>query len=65
MDSVLENNYIFEIDCLQTIKGLGQREVLISMKPSVVLLSAVFHLCYELLSCLFGDFNFDRGGQKM
>ncbi|KAG4927438.1 hypothetical protein JHK85_053924 [Glycine max] len=26
MDSVLENNYIFEIDCLQTIKGLGGRE---------------------------------------
>lgn len=26
VDSVLENNYIFEIDCLQTIKGLGQRE---------------------------------------
>ncbi|XP_045823256.1 histone-lysine N-methyltransferase, H3 lysine-9 specific SUVH4-like [Trifolium pratense] len=26
MDSVLENNYIFEIDCLQTIKGLGVRE---------------------------------------
>ncbi|MED6105921.1 Histone-lysine N-methyltransferase, H3 lysine-9 specific suvh4 [Stylosanthes scabra] len=26
MDSVLENNYIFEIDCLQTIKGIGGRE---------------------------------------
>lgn len=26
MDSVLENNYIFEIDCLQTIEGLGRRE---------------------------------------
>ncbi|XP_045793097.1 histone-lysine N-methyltransferase, H3 lysine-9 specific SUVH4-like [Trifolium pratense] len=26
VDSVLENNYIFEIDCLQTIKGLGVRE---------------------------------------
>lgn len=26
MDSVLENNYIFEIDCLQTMKGLGGRE---------------------------------------
>ncbi|RHN52047.1 putative histone-lysine N-methyltransferase chromatin remodeling SET family [Medicago truncatula] len=26
VDCVLENNYIFEIDCLQTIKGLGGRE---------------------------------------
>ncbi|CAI8613494.1 unnamed protein product [Vicia faba] len=26
VDSCLENNYIFEIDCLQTIKGLGGRE---------------------------------------
>ncbi|KAL2348262.1 hypothetical protein Fmac_002262 [Flemingia macrophylla] len=26
MDSASENNYIFEIDCLQTIKGLGGRE---------------------------------------
>ncbi|XP_061355379.1 histone-lysine N-methyltransferase, H3 lysine-9 specific SUVH4-like isoform X2 [Gastrolobium bilobum] len=26
MESVLENNYIFDIDCLQTIKGLGGRE---------------------------------------
>lgn len=38
MDSVLENNYIFEIDCLQTIKGLGGREVSNPMKPHVVLL---------------------------
>ncbi|XP_061361944.1 histone-lysine N-methyltransferase, H3 lysine-9 specific SUVH4-like [Gastrolobium bilobum] len=26
MESVLENNYIFDIDCLQTFKGLGGRE---------------------------------------
>ncbi|KAK7311287.1 hypothetical protein RJT34_09321 [Clitoria ternatea] len=26
MDSASENNYIFEIDCLQTIKGIGGRE---------------------------------------
>ncbi|KAF1883729.1 hypothetical protein Lal_00012646 [Lupinus albus] len=26
METVLENNYIFEIDCLQTIKGIGGRE---------------------------------------
>ena len=27
VDSVLGNDYIFEIDCLQTMKGLGGREV--------------------------------------
>lgn len=27
LESVLENNYIFDIDCLQTMKGLGGREV--------------------------------------
>ncbi|XP_062151731.1 histone-lysine N-methyltransferase, H3 lysine-9 specific SUVH4 isoform X2 [Alnus glutinosa] len=26
LDSVAENNYIFEIDCLQTMRGLGGRE---------------------------------------
>ncbi|XP_065850396.1 histone-lysine N-methyltransferase, H3 lysine-9 specific SUVH4-like [Euphorbia lathyris] len=26
MDNVAENNYIFEIDCLQTMKGIGGRE---------------------------------------
>ncbi|XP_012067354.1 histone-lysine N-methyltransferase, H3 lysine-9 specific SUVH4 isoform X2 [Jatropha curcas] len=26
LDSVLDNNYIFEIDCLQTMSGLGGRE---------------------------------------
>ncbi|KAM7249979.1 hypothetical protein ACFE04_021862 [Oxalis oulophora] len=26
LDNVLENNYIFEIDCLQTMKGIGGRE---------------------------------------
>jgi euchromatic histone-lysine N-methyltransferase len=28
-DSVSENNYIFDIDCLQTMRGLGGREVLL------------------------------------
>ena len=27
LDSVSENNYIFDIDCLQTMSGLGGREV--------------------------------------
>lgn len=27
MDSVSGNDYIFDIDCLQTMKGLGGREV--------------------------------------
>lgn len=26
-DAVTENNYIFDIDCLQTMKGLDGREV--------------------------------------
>ena len=26
-DHVCENNYIFDIDCLQTMRGLGGREV--------------------------------------
>lgn len=27
LDHVSENNYIFDIDCLQTIRGIGGREV--------------------------------------
>lgn len=27
LDNVSENDYIFEIDCLQTMSGLGGREV--------------------------------------
>lgn len=27
LDNVSENNYIFDIDCLQTMRGLGGREV--------------------------------------
>lgn len=30
-DSENDNNYIFDIDCLQTIRGLGGREVLLSI----------------------------------
>lgn len=29
-ESASDNNYIFDIDCLQTIRGLGGREVLFS-----------------------------------
>jgi euchromatic histone-lysine N-methyltransferase len=29
VDGLLQNNYIFDIDCLQTMKGLDGREVLI------------------------------------
>jgi euchromatic histone-lysine N-methyltransferase len=29
VDGLLHNNYIFDIDCLQTMKGLDGREVLI------------------------------------
>jgi euchromatic histone-lysine N-methyltransferase len=31
LDSVSENNYIFEIDCLQTMSGLGGREVFVQL----------------------------------
>lgn len=43
MDSVLENNYIFEIDCLQTIKGLGGREVLNPMKSCNTIFCQLLH----------------------
>ena len=50
MDSVLENNYIFEIDCLQTIKGLGGREVLNPMKN---LVTFFFVCCFSLMQRTF------------
>jgi hypothetical protein len=62
VDSVLENNYIFEIDCLQTIKGLGGREVLISKALNISILS---DFSFVLRTCLCGEFNFYRGGHKM
>lgn len=68
MERVLENNYIFDIDCLQTIKGIGGREVLNPMKLCHVI--AFFQLL-ELnvktfcFSCLLGGINFDRGGHRM
>lgn len=36
VDTASGNDYIFDIDCLQTIKGLGGREVLV-LRPEYVL----------------------------
>ena len=39
VDGLLHNNYIFDIDCLQTMKGLDGREVLIASLKAFILLT--------------------------
>lgn len=56
VEGLLENNYIFEIDCLQTIKGLDGREV-----------SNVFFICWlgrTVVDLLCSWFSF-RGGEPI
>jgi hypothetical protein len=50
VDGLLQNNYIFDIDCLQTMMGLDGREVLI------VSLQAFILLTHHLSSCLIALF---------
>lgn len=51
LDNVLENNFIFDIDCLQTMKGLDGREVLFwSLKALCLFFNYIFVICclYQL-----------------
>lgn len=46
LDNVLENNFIFDIDCLQTMKGLDGREVLFwSLKALCLFFNYIFVIC--------------------
>lgn len=45
LDNVADNDYIFEIDCLQTMKEIGGREVL------AVLPCLYYHIALRLCCC--------------
>ena len=49
LDNVSENDYIFDIDCLQTMRGIGGREVPIVMHELVCDICTVLLGCIELL----------------
>lgn len=55
IETDLENNYIFDIDCLQTMKGLDGREVPISENPFII--SASFLTNDNFNGFFFSHFN--------
>lgn len=50
MDNIADNSYIFEIDCLQTMKGLDGREVPLLILVFILILS--FHFIYVMIVSL-------------
>ncbi|WMV17705.1 hypothetical protein MTR67_011090 [Solanum verrucosum] len=49
IDPAADNNYVFDIDCLQTMKGLDGREASFSLRSGIMTIALFSHLALVLL----------------